>query len=267
MTFEADSPLVDVVEPSLGYRREKYEPRTRPAVAFIVHTTGSGPLRRAREGQFADPFEAALAIYRGMMNAGPHYVLEGDSRARLAQVCPEDRCAWAVGGRGGGAYRLPYERWGRLDTLWWGEEFLHLESPRQLAGGLLWRPYDAPKGWRDKLRAAASKARWWAWLARGSVNANVVHLEVTPPSSGARDPWSAQTWARFVELVGDVAQRHTFQLRRETVLSHSEAHPRARSRKTAGGGEGWDPSPEQWSWEQFAAAAGIPLWCPPGDMN
>jgi hypothetical protein len=247
-----DSPLVPRVVPSLGVVRGVYEPRLRPAEAVVVHTTGIGPVRRVLDPKFAkwrertgihDPFEAALWIYRVAMRAGPHYVVDGETGRRV-QVCPENLCAWHVGGRGGGRYRHDFDRWANLDTAWWIEEWPTLTSPRDLAGGRLWLPYGA---------------RTSAWVALhslgGSVNANTYGIEVVPCLSDPRGPWTDAGWTSLVELVGDICLRRDVPCMRDRVIRHSDAHPLKRSAR----GAPWDPSPVQFTWGEFSGRSGAPF--------
>ena len=53
----------------------------------------------------------------------------------------------------------------------------------------------------------------------------------------------------------DIRERRDIRLALETVVSHSDAHPLARSSR----GQPWDPAPIQWSYERFAGHAGLPL--------
>ena len=247
-----DTALVPRVEPSLGVRRRAYEPRLRPAEAVVIHTTGSGPIRRVTDPKFArwrkrtgidDPFEAALWVYAQAMRAGPHYVVCGET-GRRAQVCPEDQCAWHVGGRGGGAYRRPVEKWETAAAAWWADEWPSLESPRELAGGKLWTPYGAATS---------------AWVALhslgGSVNANSYGIEVVPCLSDPRGPWTEAGWDSLVTVTTDLCFRRDVPCFRDRVLRHSDAHPLARSAR----GEPWDTPPAQFSWAEFSARSGAPF--------
>lgn len=246
----ADSPLAEV-HPSLGYRKRKFERRRRPPVAIIVHTTGGGPARRLTAPQFTawrknvdfprDTFESAIRIYQSIMIECAHYVV-GQEPGQIAQVAPESECAWHVGGKGGGAYSKRFERWRTADTGWWRDEFPELTSPRELAGGELWRPYGHAVG----LRVA-----WNQFWAGGSVNANAVGVEVACPLAQPAGPWSDAAWSNLVALVFDIARRHSIPLDRHYIVSHSAAHPIARSAN----GKPWDPSARAWSWDRFAEIA------------
>ena len=258
MSFAPDSELVRVVRPSRGFRRGKYVQRDRSRIVAIVnHTTGMGPVRRfldekqRRRHGWRDPFEAALWIYENVMDAGPHYVV-GQEEGQIAQVCPEDRAAWHVGGKGGRAYRR--EGWMDARTEWWHDLFPGMGSPRELAGGRLWLPYDPAPSLLEKLR----RSRWTAWREAGSVNANTDGIEVVPPEDGG--PWSDACWRNLVELHHDLADRHVIPLDSHHVVSHSIAHPLSRS---TADGRPWDPPSTQWTWVRFAQRAGQSVWCPP----
>ena len=252
----ADSPHVTRTEPSLGFRRGVYEPRHRDPVAVVVHTTGGGPLRRFRDDKqrrrhgWGTPFDVALTIYGSMMEAGPHYVV-GQGFGQIAQVAPEDVCAWHVGGRGGGAYKRA--SWTTRASRWWHERWPDFESPRELAGGHLWDPYTRRTGVRVALSSLA-----------GSVNANTIGIEVVPPVAGARLEWSPAAWQNLARLVRDICKRHDeIPLAREHVLTHSDCHPRARSRRPPPEGQPWDPWPSQWSPSPLWRWLEIPLACGP----
>lgn len=241
---------------SRGYRRGKYEERTRPPVAIIVHTTGWGPVRRyldkkqrERHG-WTSPFEAALWIYETIMDAGPHYVV--GQKGECAQVAPESVCAWHVGGRKARPYARA-ERKGRADQWgsprhdWWRERWVPYDNPRELAGGHLWDAYGKATGARVALASMA-----------GSVNANTIALEVVPPPTGAHEPWSQTCWETITDLIYDVAHRHEIPLRREHILTHSDGHPLAR---TAANGAPWDTYETQFTWTRFCNYAGLPILC------
>lgn len=254
-----DSYVADFARPSLGYRKGKYEERTRDPVAIVVHTTGFGPVRRYRDPKqrkrhgWADPFDAALTIYERIMSAGPHYVV--GQGGQCAQVAPEDVCAWHVGGRKARPYaaadrRDKPEAWAHSDArryAWWFDRWVPYTNPRQLAGGHLWDAYSKPTGARVALSSLA-----------GSVNANTIGIEVVPPPEGAHEMWSVLCWETLTDLICDIAARYSIPLRREHVLCHSDAHPIAR---TAANGAPWDTYETQWTWERFCAYAGIPVAC------
>ncbi len=250
----ADTPLA-TPHPSLGYRKRKFEPRLRPPSAIIVHTTGAGPANRLtsavpaivqwrkRNGFPSNTFESAIRIYQSVSEACGHYVV-GQEIGQIAQLAPEAQCAWHVGGAGGRAYAKHVDVWNTTDTGWWEDRWPALGSPRELASGRLWEPY----GHRVGLRVA-----WAQWRGGGSVNANTIAIEVACPLDDPRDSWTDAAWSNLVELVIDIAGRHEIPLTREHVLTHSDAHPLARSEKN----KPWDPNTRQWSWPRFAAIAGI----------
>lgn len=227
-----ESPVATIWEPSYGYRRGAYQ-EAAEFQASMIHTTGWGPVRRHREQGRAysepTPFDTALRMYRSGIvgRAGPHYLV--GQQGQCAQMCPEGLAAWHVGKKRSGRYRWGF--WQTRSLRWWGDRWEGMSSPRDLAGGMLW--------------------------AGGSCNANTKGIEVVPPETGARDPWSDECWGTLVDLVLDLHKRNGKPPVRERVLTHSDAHPIARSAK----GEPWDPSPTQWSWEAFADRAGLPLMC------
>lgn len=240
--FAPDSTVAPTVALARGHRLGVFAPRTARPVAIVIHTTGAGPGRRfhdERERQrhgYESPFDAAVRVYTKLMKAGPHYVV-GQGGERI-QVAPEDVCAWHVGSRGA----RPYHRheWTTKGTGWWLRRWSPhgITSPHQLAGGRLWRRYARPPG---------ARLRWASWMARGSCNANTIGIEVVPPLDPSTGPWSDQCWGALLELVHDIATRHDMPLAREHILTHSDAHPLARSRRDAP----WDTSPAQFTWERF----------------
>ena len=248
-----DSLLADL-HPSIGYRKGKYEPRTRSPVAIVVHTTGAGPWRRLTEPRFArwrrrngdprDTYESAIRIYQSVTTAGPHYVV-GQEAGQIAQLCPEDLCAWHVGGKGGSAYARPRAKWLTSEARWWELHWPHLQSPRQLADGQMWTPYGAKVG---------ARVAWTQWRAGGSVNANSIGIEVACPPDDPRAPWSDAAWSSLVEVIHDIAIRHAIPTTRDRIVSHSDTHPLARST----GGWPWDPSTRQWTWRRYSQISGAP---------
>ena len=244
MTFRAEVSAVELVRPSLGFLRAKYEPRILPAVATVIHTTGAGPVTRAtsmdrkwvrwrtRTG-IVDPFEAALWIYENMV-AGPHFVI-GQQLGQIAQVCPLDLCAWHVGGRYGRAYANGKWR-KRRDVSWWAGRWPGLTSPRQFAAGQLWTPY------RRKTSARVALAS-----LGGSVNANTWGIEVVPSKHDTRGPWSDAAWANLIALLVPLSRLNGLPLRRDRLLTHSDCNPLARSARELP----WDTTPAQFTFGQF----------------
>lgn len=234
-----DSPLVTHISPGRGYLRGRLLPRAGPARALVIHTTGGGVVRRhEREGaryHEETPFDTACRVYRTIMDASGHYVV--GQAGQIAQVVPEDLCAWHVGGGRSAPY---WSRWGwghgeRYD--WWRERWPGLDSPRDLADGHLWDPYVIGPG----LAARARAPRSWG---RRSANAWSVGVEVEHA-----DEWAPEAWRSLARLVGDVAARHGIPLAREHVPTHSDVHPLSRTTRY---GSPWDPSPRAWSWERMA---------------
>lgn len=198
--FSPDSYVAAFVSPSRGYRRGKYSER-RSVAAYVVHTTGSGILRRwkaqgKRHGE-ATPFETALRVYGRLMDASPHYVV-GQQEGQVAQVCPEHLAAWHVGSRN---YRR-YSRWKHplrsSRYHWWRKEFPLLESPVELLDGRLWNG--------------------------GSVNSNTLGVECVPPLDGE---WSDAFYRNLQELLQELDERH----QATWAVTHSVADPVGRTNK------------------------------------
>ena len=220
------------MSPSLGYRRGKYEERTADAVAIVVHTTGHGPVRRhtERPDRWPTPFDAALWIYSQAMDAGPHYVV--GQGGECAQTCPESHVAWHVGGAGSRPYKQAEKSgrpgaWADNEHQWWKKRHAPLQNPRELAGGKLWRS--------------------------GSCNRNTYGIEVVPPTEGAQREWSPECWVKVAVLVQDIALRRSVPLDRTTVITHSDAHPLARTAR----GKPWDTPESQWTWRRFCEVASL----------
>lgn len=238
-TFETnrDSLVADDFFPSYGYRSDSYAPRNDYA-AVVVHTTGCGPVVKWKKNKdkFASPFEAALDAWN-KMPVGTHYAI--GQGGECTQLCPERLAAWHVGSSRGRSYN--YKSWNRSGKYdWWFERWKGFESPKQLADERLWQPYakgiDVP--W---------KARWRSHY-HGSVNANTVGIEIVPPSSNPRGPWSERAWLSLVRLVQDICRRRNIPIDRLHVLSHSDCNPRSR---TTNSGRPWDPGTTQWSYGLF----------------
>jgi hypothetical protein len=221
-----DSPIAMRFAAGLGYRQGILHERSANVVSIVIHTTGSGILARfiregARHGD-ATPFETAARVYTTIMGASGHYVV--GQLGECVQVVPERLSAWHVGAAGSQPYVLPQSRWMTVGLEWWGERWPELRSPQDLAGGLLWRG--------------------------GSCNDGAVGIEVVPPIEGAKHPWSPECWRTLARLVLDIAERHSVPVDREYLVTHSDAHPLARSAR----GAPWDVCVEQWSYDRLRSA-------------
>lgn len=243
------SPLAHRASPlGLGYRRGKLQAATVAPCATVVHTSGAGVLARATSARHAawrarmglregDTLGAAVALYQRVMDTSGHYVI--GQCGTIVQLVPESHCAWHVGGLGSRPYFTRPGTWGRSHRYaWWRARWPGYESPRDLGGGHLWDPY-RERGVEIALRSG---------MAIGSCNANTLAIEVVPPLHGARAPWSPEAWESLARLVLDIHGRHRIPLERDRCLTHSDAHPLAR---TTSAGSPWDPSPSQWSWEHL----------------
>ena len=227
MSYEPDSRVADRAVSSRGYAGGHYAARQYPPAAVVVHTTGAGPVKRyvderqrARHG-WESPFDAALWVYQSVIDAGPHYVL--GQRGECVQVAPEGVCAWHVGSAESHPYtRAPREStWAKSEATWWFERWGPRLNPCQLAGDALW--------------------------FGGSCNANTLGIEVVPPGQATRGPWSTDAWRTLAILVEDICERHEIPVERDRILTHSDAHPRARTAR----GAPWDPPPAQWTWGRY----------------
>lgn len=224
-----DSLIATAFVESLGSSSKKYKQRGAVS-AVVVHTTGNGPLKRWRDERNIPgktqptPFLTAVHRTYGQINVnGPHYVV--GQKGECMQVCSEKLGAFHVGSQGGATY----ERvdWLEVKYEWWAERWPGLDSPRDLAGGRLWD--------------------------NGSCNANTIGIEVVPPLDDAAGGWSQDCWATLRALVVDITTRHGIPLQREYVVTHSDAHPMAR---TTDKGDPWDPGMRQWAgWPSTWTAA------------
>ncbi len=228
----------------LGYRSGKLRECHYAPAAIVIHTTGRGPIERATADKFeawrrrcdvadGDALHAAVTLYTRVMDASGHYVIGQDGT--IVQLVPESHAAWHVGGAGSRPYfNAPTTWWHATKCGWWRERWPDCDSPRDLAGGKLWRePYTT----------ASLAHRIKSGFALGTCNENTIGIEVV--GSG---PWSAEAWHALAALVVDIGQRRGLELRRDTVISHSDAHPLTR---TTHGGRPWDPSDLTWSWDRM----------------
>lgn len=223
--------------PGLGVRRGLCRVRRAPVRGVVVHTTGAGPALRASEqldarGRFdawrarhpdPDPrssFSEALWAFTEATPDSGHYLV-GQERGAVVQVVPEDLVARHVGSAKARGYAR--RAWCRPGLEWWRERWPRLSDPRGLMGGHLW------DGW--------------------SCNENTVGIEVAPPVEDPSGPWSPECWLNLGDLVAELALAHGFPFSRDYIVTHSDAHPRARSAR----GKPWDPGPRQWSWTKLAA--------------
>lgn len=232
-TFQKDTVLECTVVPSRGWKRGKLQAYVERASfsAIIVHSTGLGVHRKAKRWSVS-PLLAAARIYGQQMDASGHYVV--GQNGRIVQCVPEEVVAWHVGGKKRRAYNRA-RWWDNARMSWWRARWPRFTSPHELALGALWAPN-------------AKKVP--------SCNSNTIGIEVVPPADNG--PWSDECWVSLTALCKDISDRRDLPLSLETVLTHSDAHPVARTTRK---GQPWDPAPQQWSYERFAGHAGLPLIC------
>lgn len=224
-TFEPDSELVTAVVPARGWERGKFGPR-REYGATVTHITGAGPLKRMTEDRFARWRRrhiadeecitlggAAALIYATVMDAAAHYVVGPD--ADIYQTAPEDCAAWHVGRKGSRVYEKTH--WLDERTEWWMDrwEVYGYASPLDLAEGRLWGP------------------------GPYSANGGGVGAEMVWPYDRARTPPTDRQWQAWAMLIRDIHRRRGIPLTVEHTVTHSDAHPRARTRA----GAPWDLPP------------------------
>jgi hypothetical protein len=231
----------------LSTRKGLLRKRTRPAVAYILHTTGVGPYRRVRSGQFKTILEAVLHVYAKIMKASPHVVIAPDGT--IAEVTPHDLCAWHVGGKGAKAYRKI--NWATPRIRWWRSRFFEYQSPFEFCDGKLWQPYDNVKQYRVK-----DKIRSWWYMKGASCNANTRGIEFIPP-----DPKKAGA-AITLEQLDSAAKVLRYwshldgiPLNRETIFTHSEVHPLSRTNKFGP----WDTRDSMLTVPQVLVAVSCPV--------
>lgn len=232
-----DSLLAQRYMPSLGVRTKSYAPRAAVS-GVVIHTTGGGVTRRwKRQGsRFKEPspFDTAVRIYTRIMKPSGHYVV--GQGGEVVQLVPEHLAAWHVGSRKVTRYR---RNWMRPKYQWWADRWRGYDSPLEIAGGELWKPYheDAPVHWRTR------------WRSRhGSCNANTIGIEVVPPIDGPRLSWSDSCWQSLTQLTVDICYRSSLPVERGRIVSHSDVHPICRTTRS---GRPWDPWEGQFSWEKF----------------
>lgn len=222
-----------------GRTSGKWKKRKAPIKGMIAHTTGAGLYNRwkrdnpeqptsiidyteqgaakwgflawrKRKGKEATPFDTALRVYGSLMNAGPHFVVCGET-GRVAQLCELDRAAWHVGSRYSGKYK--WNRW-KKKCAWWQDRWPEYDSPREMMDGLLWTHYGC--------------------------NDLTVGIEVAPPPKGAQKPWSAAC----MRSLQDIYRHVCFYASEEVdVLSHADVHPYSRTSNN----KPTDPARTQWT--------------------
>lgn len=199
-------------------REGRLRPRRHEPRGICVHTTGAGPWTRwqKRPDRFESPYEAARYVYERISKYSGHYLIDGDSGSVCKLVDPMT-VAWHVGSKGRWRYSLP--GWASEKGLgWWFTRFRGCKSPRDLLDGALWR--------------------------EGSANQLLIGIEVAPPREGPRAEWSPEAWRSLRLMVEHLGKRFGIPADRYHVLTHSDAHPLARTTKS---GAPWDPSPRQWT--------------------
>jgi hypothetical protein len=217
--------MLSRVEFSRGTRGGRYERRVEPVVGYVVHTTGSGPLRRfqntreRRQHRYRSPLDAAVRTYQSLMDAGPEVVI--GQCGSIVRVSSPDLCPWHVGSTRSEAYRRA--GWDvKKACSWWKARWPGLESPADLCDGLLWNA--------------------------GSVNEVTRGVEVVPPEDGGA--WSEACQRSLARLLRAWRGWDQVELSPTTVLTHSDVHPLLRTRQ----GLPWDPAPAQWPGPHFVGA-------------
>lgn len=208
---------------SLGYRTRSYKRRPKgwkPA-AVVVHQPGNGTLMRNYTNSGLTPYEAAVRIYTQNLTVGEHYVV-GQEEGEITQICPEEFSAWHVGSKGAEAYKAPLHEWAKGRYLWWSRRWPELLTPYQLGLGRLWEG--------------------------GSCNANTIGIVVAPKPGGFFRAWSPHAMQNLRSLVFDICMRNELPICPNTIISHSDAHPLARTVHKSKDivGRPWDPGPVQW---------------------
>lgn len=226
--------------PALAVRQGILGRRAEPAVAIVVHTTGSGPAARLRHPDYAgwrarnpraavSTFEAASWIYEHAMRFSPHFLVGQEGQVR--QLVPaglrsgeQELIAEHVGASRAGVYarilrHQPEDEDATIgrDHRWWKEACPGLRSPVELAGGLLYRGR--------------------------TVNANVFGVEVACPLEVPTGQWSERAYGALDELVDLLCETKGIPKDALHVITHSMADPLGRTAK----GRPWDPSPEAWA--------------------
>jgi hypothetical protein len=236
---------------SQGYRKGKFAERSVAPCAVVIHTAGNGPGRRATEERFeawrakydiprGDALRCAVTLYTHVMDASGHFVVGQDGT--IVQIVPESHAAWHVGGSGSRPYFNDSKCLTDKRYAWWRVRWPGLKTPRELGGGRLWDPPLKQPGIVSRLRAG---------MPIGSCNENSIGIEVVPNATDPTLPWSGEAWDAVARLVLDVCARNDIPVRKDHVISHSDAHPLSR---TTPSGRPWDPWSAQWSWDRFERA-------------
>ena len=182
---------------------QRHGSRTLPVYGLCVHTTGSGPARRARTtGRSA--INEAIAIYTNGPE-GPHYVIgyEGDIHA----ICDEAHVAWHAG--------------------WLGQ------------GRARWRTWPAPAWWSSIW--SRFNARNPADLLPPSANdPNQVYIGVELVGNENAGGFTGAQYDALARLIVDVFNRQRIPLVQPPnprLLGHEDLEPISRSNRDGG----WDP--------------------------
>lgn len=178
----------------------RYEKRTTAQInSIIVHTTGGGPARRAKQWDI-NIDDAAVRIYRDIMDAGAHYVIGLDGR--IWNMCPLDLSAWHTGSKGNRQYNKG--GWAQKhECSWWHFAFPLNRSPLD---------FDVWEG--------------------ESANANSIGIELVQDPK-ANEMSISQRFS-LVDLVESLRNEYNIPL--NNVYSHAEVHPISRTSK----GVPWD---------------------------
>lgn len=216
-----------------GRERPRWKPREGVPLAFCIHTTGYGPIRRYLDDDererfgYESPFDAAVRLYSRVMVDGPELLVDGET-GRVARFCEPDIAATHVGSGDWRRYRRPEKQLAREP--WfpaWAKRWhpIGIRTPGELDAWLL-----APE---VKLRGGRR---------RPSPNHVLRGIEVVPRLADPFGCWSPRAYDAIIELVtGDPLWQVSDSPRPQRLLGHFDVTPRTRSRK----GRPWDPAPAQ----------------------
>lgn len=194
--------------------------RSEKPIAIVVHYTGAGVYNRFhRDMRDKDPFDTAVRVYETISPFCAHYVV--GMGGQIAETVPPDHIAQHVGAHGHGRYLIKGRSWAK-DAPWWSLKWPELQSPNDLAGGLIW--------------------------ASGSVNRVTVGVEVSPSKTEARAVFSPEANATLREICQYICTAYAIPYDKYHIFAHCDVHPLARTAKM----KSWDVLENQWGFDKIA---------------
>jgi len=175
--------------PGQAFRENKLPLFWRQPPGIILHHTGAGVLKRAKQWNVT-PDEAAVRVYEKIMDYSGHYVV-GESG--IYQIVPETHQAWHTASP-------KLSAWNKDEFQWWVRRWPYADTPRDVVPG------SSVQGWRPN---------------------HLIGIEIVSVPAG--ETFSEATYRNLEALLRNIAGRYGWPLDRLHVIGHADADPARRS--------------------------------------